>query len=251
MPAATHATESDLHIPFQDLEAEAGALGEMLLDNKDLGKIALSLRPEAFSRKAHRHIYEAIVHLHKKGKVVDAVVLREELQRRGILKSVGGPEAIVSLLDRVPTPGHVTHQGGSMGYALIVRQVESQRRSIERQIVEAEKSIRGWSQDIHSLDKMLVALKSMTEGGPPAGAGRPTRRDRRGTWKPGSRGRKPKWYLEQQAAKMAKKPAKKAAKAKPAKRKKKVSAKQLAGLARARAVLAEKRKAAGKSTRAG
>ena len=68
---------------------------------------------------------------------------------------------------------------------------------------------------------------------------------KRGTWKPGRPGRPPQWYVDQQKAKVAKggKSAKKAAKTRPVNRKKKVSAKQLAGLAKAREALARKRAA--------
>jgi len=59
-----------------------------------------------------------------------------------------------------------------------------------------------------------------------------------GTWKPGHPGRPPKWYAAKQKAKGEQKPPKKAGK-----RKKGASAKVLAGLAKALAALAAKRKA--------
>ena len=122
----------------------------------------------------------------------------------------------------------------------VIRMLQKQRAKLESRVAQAEQSIAAWKGEMDSLDGAISAL-----GGTGRKAGRPrgAKGRKRGTWKPGGRGRPPQWYVDQQKAKGAKarKPAKKTSKAKPAKRKKKVSAKVLAGLARARAVLAEKR----------
>jgi hypothetical protein len=122
----------------------------------------------------------------------------------------------------------------------VIRLLQKQRAKLESKVAIAEQTIAGWKSEMDSLDG---AISSLGGTGRKTGRSRGAKGRKRGTWKPGHPGRPPKWFLEQQKAKGAKgmKPAKKAAKAKPAKRKKRVSAKQLAGLARARAVLAEKR----------
>ena len=66
------------------------------------------------------------------------------------------------------------------------------------------------------------------------------RAGKKGKWRPGSRGRKPQWFLDQEKAVGG---AKKTARAKPAKKKRKASEKQLAALARAREVRAANREA--------
>jgi len=124
----------------------------------------------------------------------------------------------------------------------VIRLLQRQRAKLESRVVQAEQSITAWKGEMDSLDGAISALGGTGKRSGPTGAkGR-----KRGTWKPGRRGRPPQWYVDQQKAKGAKgrKPSKKAAKVKPGKRKRRVSAKQLAGLARARAVLAEKRKTA-------
>ncbi len=70
------------------------------------------------------------------------------------------------LLDRVPAPGYVTHEGGSFAYSQIARLVGEQRKSLEWQIAEAEGSIRTWRKEVNSLDKMALAMKAPTSRGP-------------------------------------------------------------------------------------
>ena len=105
----------------------------MLLDAAAIGEVVTQLRADDFYRESHRRIFDAMVSLYDSGKGVDAVLVREELRRRGDLEAAGGPEAIVNLLDRVPTAAHAAH------YAGIVRDA-SIRRGI---IVAADRVIRG------------------------------------------------------------------------------------------------------------
>jgi replicative DNA helicase len=118
--------------PPHDLDAEVCVLGSMLLDNEVIGELVTHLRAEDFYREAHRRIFDTMVALYDSGKGVDAVLLREELRRRGDLEAVGGPEALVNLLDRVPTAAHAQH------YAAVVRDA-SLRRGV---IAAADRVIR-------------------------------------------------------------------------------------------------------------
>jgi len=125
----------------------------------------------------------------------------------------------------------------------IVRMIEKRQATLERQVSKAEESIQSWKKEISSLDEVVFSLKGMKGGA----AGRNLKRAKpgrkRGTWKAGHPGRPPKWYTEQRKAKGKQKPTKKAGK-----RKKAASAKVLAGLAKARAALAAKRKASKPAT---
>jgi replicative DNA helicase len=116
--------------PPHDLDAEVCVLGSMLLDNEVIGEVVTLLRGEDFYREGHRRIFETLVSLYDSGKGVDAVLLREELRRRGDLEAAGGAEALVNLLDRVPTAAHALH------YAGIVRDA-----SIRRGIIAAADSV--------------------------------------------------------------------------------------------------------------
>ena len=70
-------------LPPQNLEAERGVLGSILLDNDVLHDIvADSSASTDFYRDAHQTIYAAIRDLYDKGKGIDAVTLAEELNRR-------------------------------------------------------------------------------------------------------------------------------------------------------------------------
>ncbi len=127
------ASERIERTPPHDLDAEVCVLGSMLIDSEVIGEVVALLRPEDFYREAHRRVFATVVSLYDSGKGVDAVLLREELRRRGDLEAVGGPEALVNLLDRVPTAAHAAH------YAGIVRD-SSIRRGI---IAAADRVIRG------------------------------------------------------------------------------------------------------------
>ena len=117
----------------------------------------------------------------------------------------------------------------------VIKLLQKQRAKLERMIARAGDSIAGWRGELESLVGAITAL-----GGTARRAIRTAAKGRkRGTWKPGSRGRPPKWYVEQQKAKGPR-----PAKATPATKKRKASPKQLAAMARAREALARKRAAA-------
>ena len=96
-------------IPPQNLEAEQSVLGSILLDNEALLKVLEILSPEDFYREAHRKIFLAMVEMFEKGEAIDIISLKDHLQMKKELDSVGGISYISSLAAAVPTAANVKH----------------------------------------------------------------------------------------------------------------------------------------------
>ncbi|MCA9050168.1 MAG: replicative DNA helicase [Planctomycetaceae bacterium] len=118
-------SQEPLRLPPQNLDAERGVLGSILLMHEAIDDVADFLRPEYFYRDAHEKMYVAVRDLYEKGiKGIDAVTLCEELQRREQLEDIGGPGYVRDILESVPHAAHV------MYYCDIVRQKWIQRSLI-------------------------------------------------------------------------------------------------------------------------
>ena len=107
------------------LEAEQAVLGAMLLDADAALKAVEMLQDPAFYRDAHRRIFRAMASLLEKGQIIDPLMLRDELARRGDLEAAGDMDYIAVLLDVVPTAANVEY------HARIVRDRALLRRLID------------------------------------------------------------------------------------------------------------------------
>ncbi|RMG72376.1 MAG: replicative DNA helicase [Nitrospirae bacterium] len=96
-------------VPPQNLEAEQSVLGAILLDKEALFKVMEILSPEDFYREAHRKIFTAMIELSEKGEVIDLISLKDHLQMKKELESVGGVSYLSSLVASVPTAANVSH----------------------------------------------------------------------------------------------------------------------------------------------
>jgi|FaiFalDrversion2_1042247.scaffolds.fasta_scaffold00052_6 replicative DNA helicase len=103
-------------VPPQNLEAEMGVLGSMLLDRDAIAQVVEILRPEDFYREAHRIIYSTILELFDRGEPVDLITVTDRLRDQGKLEEVGGAAYIAALLNSVPTAANAEY------YARIVLQ---------------------------------------------------------------------------------------------------------------------------------
>lgn len=114
-----------LRLPPQNLDAERGVLGSILLMNEAIDEVGESLKAEHFYSDAHQKIYAAIQQLYEKGvRGIDAITLAEELVRRGQFEDVGGAGYLAQVLEAVPHAAHVRY------YATIVREKWMQRTLI-------------------------------------------------------------------------------------------------------------------------
>jgi replicative DNA helicase len=117
-------------LPPQNLEAEQGVLGSILLDNDMLHDVVGQLNVDDFYRDSHQILYRAIRDLYDLGKAIDAITLADELVRRDQIKSVGGEDYLAEVINSVP------HAANAKYYAQIVRQ-----KSVSRQLIESANAI--------------------------------------------------------------------------------------------------------------
>jgi replicative DNA helicase len=108
----------------QNIEAECGVLGSIIIDPEAIVQVSDFLHADDFYRDAHRTIYEVILQLYEEHEPADFITICDELERQNKLEEVGGASYITSLINQVPTSGNVEF------YARIVERTAILRRLI-------------------------------------------------------------------------------------------------------------------------
>ncbi len=109
-------------LPPQNLDAERGVLGSVLLENETIDEVADLLEPSYFYNDANQRIYSAISRLHEDGvRGIDPLTLAEALNQRNELDEVGGVPYLHAILETVHHAAHAKY------YAQIVRDKWIQR----------------------------------------------------------------------------------------------------------------------------
>ncbi|MGP4058123.1 replicative DNA helicase [Mycobacterium sp. 4D054] len=111
--------------PPQDPAAEQAVLGGMLLSKDAVADVLEKLRPGDFYKPANQLVYDAILDLYGRGEPADAVTVAAELDRRGLLRRVGGAPYLHTLISTVPTAANAGY------YAEIVSEKALLRRLVE------------------------------------------------------------------------------------------------------------------------
>ena len=90
-----------------NVETERALLGGLILDSSQIGETATRLRPEDFARPAHQKLFETLIQLVERDRVVDVMSLTDELDKRGEMEAAGGIQHIMSLSDACPSVASV------------------------------------------------------------------------------------------------------------------------------------------------
>ena len=116
----------------QNLEAERALLGSILIDNAALNMALEHTDPSDFFGEAHRIIFQHMVDLAEKGRVIDLVTLSDNLTSAGLLQRAGGSGYIAGLTDGVPFGAgtNITE------YCRIIKD-----KSVKRQIIYTANSV--------------------------------------------------------------------------------------------------------------
>jgi replicative DNA helicase len=112
----------------ESLAAEAAALGSMLIDPQRIAEVIEELGAaavDAFYRPEHKVIYQVITELYDKnrGQGLDAVLLRNELEKKNQLDEVGGSEYIGQVLQSVPSSANLPYYISALKEKLTLREL--------------------------------------------------------------------------------------------------------------------------------
>lgn len=119
-------TISGLKMMPHNVEAEQAVLGACLIDNEASISIMNNISKEDFYLEAHQDIFGAMFVIFSKNQPIDYITLTDELDKEGILNSIGGLEYITNLTNILP---------GAANYSIYLDIVK--RDSVLRKIIHA------------------------------------------------------------------------------------------------------------------
>lgn len=143
MPLSEMAGEAPLRRELpQDIEAEQGLLGSILLDPERVLDICATkgMVAEAFVDPIHRRIYAAIMRLASKGQPVDGITVAHFLKGTGDLDAVGGLRALTELMERTPTSAHASYYAELVMEQYLRRCILGAVREVEANVYDASQS---------------------------------------------------------------------------------------------------------------
>ncbi len=111
-------------LPPQNLQAERGVLGSILLVPTVCDEVSMIIRQDDFYSDAHRIIYEHMMALHEQGKRIDPLLLIDRLKNAGQYEAVGGNSYMAEIAQAVPSAANAEF------YAKIVQEKATSRSLI-------------------------------------------------------------------------------------------------------------------------
>jgi replicative DNA helicase len=108
----------------ESLPAEAAVLGSMVVDPVCIGQVVEQIDRQAFYRVEHQMIFDAIIALYEKhrSEAIDAVLLRDELEKRKQLEAIGGVEYLGKIMETVPSAANVMYYTGIVKDKMLLRE---------------------------------------------------------------------------------------------------------------------------------
>ncbi|HVC94207.1 MAG TPA: DnaB-like helicase N-terminal domain-containing protein, partial [Pirellulales bacterium] len=111
-------------LPPQNLDAEKGVLGSLILVQDFCDEVALCLRECDFYLPHHQVLYRHLLAMHNEGLRIDPTLLHERLKQHDDVEAVGGLVYLAEVADSVPTAANAEF------YAKIVREKATLRTLI-------------------------------------------------------------------------------------------------------------------------
>ena len=112
-------------MPFSN-EAEQAVLGAMIINREIIPDVIGIISSADFYIDRHSKLYGALIDLFNRGVEINYVTLKEQLEKMGIIDSIGGLEFVFKLMDLVPS----TETGSVKHYSNIIREKSELRKLI-------------------------------------------------------------------------------------------------------------------------
>ena len=108
----------------QPIDAEKAVLGSIIMDPGAIAEVMYLVTPADFYRDEHSFLYRIILDLYAQHGPADLVTICNELERRDLLRKIGGQGYIAELQNSIPTSANAAY------YARIVQRAAVGRRLI-------------------------------------------------------------------------------------------------------------------------
>lgn len=96
-------------IPPQSIDLEEVVIGAMLIDKKGVDEVIDILKPEAFYKESHQHIFSAIKKLFEDGQPIDLLTVSDYLKKEKKLEAIGGDFYLIQLTQKVSSSAHIEY----------------------------------------------------------------------------------------------------------------------------------------------
>ncbi|MFC1764020.1 replicative DNA helicase [Planctomycetota bacterium] len=105
--------------------AEAAVLGSMIIDPASIGQVVDILNADSFYRIEHQLIFDTLVGLYQnhKSEAIDGVMLRDELEKRKHIETVGGFDYLKRLVESVPSSANVLYYANIVNEKALLREL--------------------------------------------------------------------------------------------------------------------------------
>jgi replicative DNA helicase len=123
-PPRRRASTAALKVPPHSVEAEQSVLGGLMLSDDAWFNVAEVVAGADFYRHSHQLIFQAMEDLAADDQPLDAVMVAERLQSKGLLEKAGGLAYLGELAESTPGASNV------VAYARVVREYSTLRRLI-------------------------------------------------------------------------------------------------------------------------
>lgn len=146
-------------VAVYDLQMEGATLGSALCGHAGAEVIFSLVSPDDFFSPVNRQIFEAAHHVFFETGRVDVLLLKAELEKRGVLDKVGGPHYLIELADTVATASNAAYYGRS------IREMSKKRALRHELITLADQCANGSDlPDIVRRLESLIAQPQTDEG---------------------------------------------------------------------------------------
>lgn len=125
-------------LPPYSQDAEAATIGSVMLDREAWENCAALVDADSFFTADHSLVWNVVTSLYRAKKPVDAVLVREELIRRGQLEEIGGTKELARMLDSVPSSAHGLHYAGIVAEKAKLRSIISAANEALRDVYGGE-----------------------------------------------------------------------------------------------------------------
>jgi replicative DNA helicase len=123
-------TELPDRVPPHNIEMEMAAIGSMILESSAIEAVRELVHEGDFYRPAHNAVFASIVSLHERHEPVDMLTLQDDLRRREMLDSCGGPAYMLQLMNSTVTPSNAGYYAKVVSNKAMLRRFQSAAHAI-------------------------------------------------------------------------------------------------------------------------